>query len=131
MKRFVITEEEKKHIMGLYEQPDASQPTQPTLKKPTTSQLDGAKITKLIISSQGVGSSVTLSNGESYSYSEGSGYKLPTMGYSYQCEAGEYAGNQLPQYCSVYITLKDKTMYSCDGTGCKKENRGYREKVYQ
>jgi len=129
MKRFVITEEERNTIRGLYEQPDASQSTQPTLKKPTTSQLDGAKITKLIISPQGVGSSVTLSNGESYSYSEGNEYKLPAMGYTNQCKAGEYSGNQLPQYCSVSITLKDKTRYRCDGAGCKEES--YRKVAYK
>lgn len=68
-------------------------------------KVDGETITKLIINPNRMGSSVTLSNGKTYQYSEGNNLKFPTIGYSYQCKPGEYNGNQLPQYCSVSITM--------------------------
>jgi hypothetical protein len=53
MKRFVITEEEKKHIMGLYEQPDASQPTQPTIPKKVIEVTDQSVIPQELVDSPG------------------------------------------------------------------------------
>jgi hypothetical protein len=88
---------------------------------------DGSTIiTKLVITPNRMGSSVTLSDGETYNYSEGDNYELPSMGYSNWCKPGEYTGNQLPQNCSVSIDISDSESYECDSKGCRK--RRHREK---
>jgi len=82
--------------------------------------LNNAKIETLFIKQGRMGSYVKLSNGKTYEYSEGSNFKLPSMGYTQQCKPGEYSGNNLPEYCTVSIELEDKSRYKCDGKECKK-----------
>ena len=82
--------------------------------------LNNAEIETLFIKQGRMGSYVKLSNGKTYKYSEGSNLKLPSMGYAQQCKPGEYSGNNLPQYCSVSISLDDGSRYICDNEGCKK-----------
>ena len=65
---------------------------------------------------------MTLSNGKTYKYSEGSNYKLPTMGYTNQCKAGEYTGDNLPQHCKVSVKLSNDVNYTCGSDGCEKDN---------
>lgn len=85
-------------------------------------KVDGETITKLIINPNRMGSSVTLSNGKTYQYSEGGNLKFPTMGYTNQCKPGEYTGNNLPQYCKVYVRLTKNVDYRCGPDGCKKDD---------
>ena len=109
----------KKKVVRLTEE-DLVRIVKKVIREQSEQNLDGAKITKLSINQNRVGSYVTLSNGETYKYSEGSNLELPSMGYTQQCKPGEYSGNNLPEYCTVSIKLEDKSRYKCDGKRCKK-----------
>jgi hypothetical protein len=87
-----------------------------------TTSLDDQTITKLSIKSGSIGSSVTLSNGETYNYTPEDVTTFPQMVYSGWCKPGEYEGNRLPQGCSATITLENNKRYICDSSGCNEEN---------
>ena len=93
------------------------------VKKILSEQKTDVTITKLVINKNRIGSSVTLSNGETYNYSEGGVFKKPPMGYSVECKPGEYNGDNLPKFCKLYARLSKSEYYTCDSTGCKKSRR--------
>ena len=105
--RLILSEEEKRNIQEMYGLINEQQKTDVT-------------ITKLVINKNKTGSSITLSNGETYNYSEGGVFKKPTMGYSPECKPGEYNGDNLPKFCRVYARLSRSEAYICDSRGCKK-----------
>ena len=92
------------------------------MEQVTNDTLDGQTIVELIVKKGSIGSSVKLSNGETYTYTTEDVTTFPQMVYSGWCQPGTYSSDQLPQGCSATITLGDNSRFRCDKEGCKKEN---------
>ena len=119
MNKFIITEQERSRILNMHKKRTSSHYLMEQVSGDT---LEGLTIKSLDIKKGSFGTSVTLSNGNTYTYTSEDVTTFPQMVYSGWCKPGKYTSDTIPQECDVTITLENNKRFRCDNKGCKEES---------
>ena len=119
MNKFIITEQEKSRILDMHKTRTSRHYLMEQVSGDT---LEGQTIQSLNIVRGSSGTTVTLSDGKTYTYTPENVTTFPQMVYSGWCQPGKYTKDTIPNECSVTITLANNKRFRCDNKGCIEES---------
>ena len=119
MNKFIITEQERSRILVMHKKRTSNHYLMEQVSGDT---LEGLTIQSLDIKKGSFGTSVTLSNGKTYTYTSEDVTTFPQMVYSGWCGSGKFTPDTMTEGCSVTITLENNKRFRCDNKGCKEES---------
>ena len=117
MNKFIITEQERSRILVMHKKRTSNHYLMEQVSGDT---LEGLTIQSLDIKKGSFGTSVTLSNGKTYTYTSEDVTTFPQMVYSGWCGSGKFTPDTMTEGCSATVTLGPNLRFECDKQGCKK-----------